>query len=217
MHGSQDAVVSTRRSRGRPKQSDVELIDSELLDGALREFLKTGYGGTSIRQIVGALGISKTTLYSRYPSKEALFNAIVARQIERLSANTALQVDGDWLEIGIGLRSYANRTLEISLEGDLRAVNLLIYSEAPRFPELGAAAADRSRQGIAQITEFIAQCSERDGVRVRDPQAIAEAFIFMLRGWYVNVLLTSQPVSAAMREAWVEKAVHALVGGRAGW
>jgi len=166
---------------------------------------------------VRALGISKTTIYSRYSSKEALFNAVIGRQVERLASATSLKDDGKWLEIGMGLRAYANRTLEISLDGELRQVNLLIYSEAPRFPELGAAAAERSRKGVQQIAEFITECAERDGLRVRNAEAVAEAFIFMLRGWYVNVLLTNQTVTAAEREAWVESAVHTLLCGRSDW
>jgi AcrR family transcriptional regulator len=215
MHGTQENA--SRRARGRPRQKEAETIETELLDGALREFLKTGYGGASITQIVRALGISKTTLYSRYPTKDVLFRAIVARQIERLSASTALQGNGSWLEIGVGLRAYANRTLEMSLDGEMREVNRLIYGESQRFPELGVAAAERTQVGIGQIADFITQCARRDGVPVRDPRSIAEAFIFMLRGWYVDVLLSGQAVTPAAREAWVEKAVHALLSGRAGW
>lgn len=216
MYGTQEEQAQARRSRGRPRQGEVELIESELLDGALKEFLKTGYGGTSVRHIVKVLGISKTTLYSRYPSKEALFRAIVERQIERLAANTVLRQE-DWPELGMALRSYANRTLEISLKGEFREVNRLIYSESSRFPELGVAAAERTELGIAQISDFIQQCAARDGLPVRNPRGAAEAFIFMLRGWYVNVLLTNKPISAAHREAWVETSVHALISGRADW
>jgi TetR/AcrR family transcriptional repressor of mexJK operon len=216
MQGPLGAQVATRRSRGRPRHDMVELIESELLEGALNEFLKTGYGGTSVRQIVQALGISKTTLYSRYPSKEVLFRAIITRQIERLAAITALQ-DGEWPEIGIALRNYANRTLEISLNGELREVNRLIYSESQRFPELGVAAAERTELGITQIADFVEICANRDGLQIRNARGVAEAFIFMLRGWYVNVLLTDRPVSSAHREAWVERAVHVLVSSRADW
>ncbi len=216
MRDPQVTQISARRSRGRPRQDSIDLIEAELLQGALNEFLKTGYGGTSVRQIVNALGMSKTTLYSRYPSKEALFRAIVTRQVERLAANAMLE-DGDWPDVGIALRTYANRTLEISLEGELREVNRLIYSESQRFPELGIAAADRTEVGIQQITTFIQKCADRDRIPIRNARGVAEAFIFMLRGWYVNILLTNQPVSAAHREAWVERAVLALISGRAEW
>jgi TetR/AcrR family transcriptional repressor of mexJK operon len=215
--GSLPIKRSRGRPRGRPTLDESKDIGSELLDGALREFLKTGYGGTSMTQIVRVLGISKTTLYSRYPSKADLFHAIILRQITKAAAATSLTIQGSTLQLGSGLRAYGNRTLEISLSGDLLEVNRLIYSESQRFPELGKAAIERTQTGIRQIAEFIAQAAERDGIPVRDPEGVASAFIFMLRGWYVSLMPTGEPVSTAMREAWVESAVHALISGRDEW
>jgi AcrR family transcriptional regulator len=213
----QEKDAISRRPRGRPKLEDVAQIESRLLDVALKEFLAHGYGGTSLTRIVKAAGISKTTLYTRFGSKEELFRALIHRQVDRLSAVAVLQSSKRPLGLAEGLKAYGNRTLEISMEGDLLAVNRLIYSEAVRFPELGTASAERSGRGIADIARFIAACAEADGVPCRDPVAIAEAFIFMLRGWYVDVLLANRAVSARQRQRWVETAVHALIAGRAEW
>lgn len=207
----------TRRTRGRPRSGEGELIESELLDGALREFLRNGYGGTSVARIIKSLGISKTTLYSRYESKAALFSAIISQLVERLSAITSLEAKSGRIDLEDGLKAYAMRSLEASLEGDLRAVNRLIYSEAHRFPELGRAAAESTELGIRQIAGFIAECAVHDGIPCRDPIGIATSFIFMLRGWYVNVLLTNEPVSEAARRRFAEGAVQALLRGRAEW
>lgn len=213
----QDQVAAVKRSRGRPRRDEAEHIESELLDAALKEFLRSGYGGASMTQIVKTLGISKTTLYSRYPTKADLFRAIVSRQIEARSAESFLRTGADTFELGMGLRAYANRALEMSLEGEILQVNRLIFSESPRFPELGTAAVARNRQGVRQIAAFIAACAERDGVPCRDPHGVAEAFIAMLRGWYVDVLLANEQVAPADRELWVERAVQTLVSGRADW
>jgi AcrR family transcriptional regulator len=210
-------VEAPRRSRGRPKLEDVAQIESLLLEVALQEFLAEGYGGTSLSKIVKAAGISKTTLYTRFSSKEDLFRAALQRQIESLAAVAALRSPKGPLDLVSGLKAYGNRTLEISLEGDLLQVNRLIYSESGRFPELGLAAAERSQLGIDDVAIFIRTCADADGVPCRDPQAMAEAFIFMLRGWYVDMLLTNQPVSVRQRQRWVDIAVHALVAGRAEW
>jgi hypothetical protein len=138
-------------------------------------------------------------------------------QVDRLSAVAVLQSSKRPLGLAEGLKAYGNRTLEISMEGDLLAVNRLIYSEGVRFPELGTASAERSGRGIADVAQFIAACAEADGVPCRDPEAIAAAFIFMLRGWYVDVLLSNRPVTVRQRQRWVETAVHALLAGRAEW
>jgi hypothetical protein len=133
------------------------------------------------------------------------------------SGYAALRSPKGKLDLVGGLRAYGNRTLEISLEGDLLQVNRLIYSESARFPELGLAAAERSQSGIDDVAIFIRTCADADAIPCRDPQAIAEAFIFMLRGWYVDMLLTNRQVSVRQRQRWVDTAVQALVAGRAEW
>jgi TetR/AcrR family transcriptional regulator, mexJK operon transcriptional repressor len=205
------------RARGRPKLEDAALIESHLLDVALRAFVAHGYGGASMRQIVKLAKISRTTLYARFSSKEALFRAIMHQQIERLSVSAVLSPADGPPGLEAGLKAYANRTLAISFEGDLLAVNRLIYSESRRFPELGAAAAERTQIGIAHIARFIQHCAAADKIPCRDPDTAAEAFILMLRGWYVNVMLTNRAVPAAERERWVERAVHVMLAARDGW
>jgi AcrR family transcriptional regulator len=214
---AQDDPPTGRRQRGRPKLEDVGQIENRLLEVALQEFLAHGYGGTSLTQIVKAAGISKTTLYARFGSKEDLFRAIVQQQIARLSAVTALRSRKGPPSLAEGLRAYGNRTLEISLEGELLEVNRLIYSESARFPELGTAAAERSQRGIADVAAFIAGCVESEGIPCRDPHSVATAFIFMLRGWYVDVLLSNRAISVRERQRWVETAVAILLAGRMDW
>jgi AcrR family transcriptional regulator len=217
MSEKKQAQAPDKRPRGRPKLEDVALIGSNLMVLALREFLAHGYGGTSMARVVKAAGISKATMYSRFSSKEALFRAIMRQQMERMAASTALISAHGPVDLAGGLKAYANRSLAYSLESDQLAVNRLIYSESHRFPELGAAAAERTQVGIAQISWFIRQRAEADGIPCRDPSAVAEAFTQMLRGWYLNAMLTDREVTASKREKWVEQAVHVLISARSDW
>lgn len=205
------------RARGRPKLEDVAAIENRLLDVALAEFTAHGYGGTSMARIVKAAGVSKTTLYSRYASKEALFRAIIRHQIERLAASSHLRARTGLPDLERGLITYANSALEFSLRGDMLEVNRLIYSESQRFPELGIAAAEASEMGIAQICGFIEQCAEADGIPCQNPRAVAETFIFVLRGWYGHIMLRNRGVSRSAREKWVASAVNTLIAGRRDW
>lgn len=205
------------RSRGRPKLEDVAAIEGKLLAVALQEFLEHGYGGASMARIVKVLGISKTTLYSRFASKEALFRAIIHQQMDSMDPSASLHPQAGRLDLAQGLKAYANNMIELSLQGDLLGVNRLIYSESHRFPELGVAAADRSALGVQRISAFIRECALADGVACKDPDGAAEAFIFMIRGWYINAMLTGRAVPAAQHHQWVERAVHTLVSARADW
>src|SRR5687767_8314809 len=70
------------RATGRPKASELADLEARLLYVAREMFFAKGYGGTTMHAVALAARVSKTTLYSRYPTKEALFRAIVAEQIE---------------------------------------------------------------------------------------------------------------------------------------
>lgn len=203
--------------RGRPRVEDIAAIEGRLLAIALKEFLQHGYGGASMTRIVKAAGVSKTTLYSRFASKDQLFRAIIHQQIDRLAPATLLVPNAGRPDLERGLKTFANRMLEVSLRGDMLGVNRLIFSESHRFPELGAAAEERTELGIRRISGFIRECAIADGIPCRDPEGVAEAFILMLRGWYINVMLTNRRVRAAQRERWVERAVHTLLSSRSEW
>jgi AcrR family transcriptional regulator len=207
----------TGRLRGRPKFEDVAEIEDRLLSVALSEFVQEGYGGASMSNIVKAAGVSKTTLYSRYSSKEALFRAIMHQQIDQLGLIGFLRPQTGKPDLERGLKAYANGALEYSLRGGWLDINRLIYSESRRFPELGGAAAESIRVGVGHICDFIRRCAVADDIPCKDPERVAEAFILMLRGWYVNVMLYNHHVPAADRENWVEGAVRLLIAGREAW
>lgn len=214
---SQPSLKTKRASPGRPRLEDAAFIENKLLGIALSEFLQHGYGGTSMAKIVQIAGVSKTTLYSRFPSKEDLFRAIVYQQIEYLAPSASLKSDSGSLELEQGLNSYANHMLETSLQGDLLGVNRLIYSESHRFPELGAAVAERTALGIKRISAFIRECALKDGISCKDPDAVAEVFILTIRGWYINNILTNREITSRQRQSWVKRAVHTLTAAREDW
>lgn len=205
------------RPRGRPRPGEVAAIEHILLDVALKEFLQYGYGDAAMDRIAKDVGCSKTTLYSRYPSKEELFRAIIFAQIERASPEAALRSDAGPLSLELGLKSYANHMLSHSLQSEMIGINKLIQSEAYRFPELGAAAKEKTERGIKRISDFISASAERDGIACRHPEAPATVFIFMIRGWYTHLLLTDQKISDKACKHWVEQAVNTLLHNREQW
>lgn len=210
-------IVTATRSRGRPRLDEVGDIESGLLEAALAEFAAHGYGGASLNRIVRAARISKTTLYSRYPSKEALFRAIMQRQMDRLAQAEALSPKDGQLDLAAGLKAFGRSALEASVEGGLIEVNRLIYSEAHRFPELARAAADRHMVGVRQVSDFIARCARADGIACHQPGLVAEMFIQLLRGRYDAILLAGGTEALPVHQNWVEAVVDKLVAGRSGW
>lgn len=208
---------SKSRSAGRPTTEQSLEIENRILDVALKEFLDRGYGNASLERIVKVAGISKTTLYSRFSAKEELFRAVVSNQINRIDPGSYLKVNSNSHNLEEGLISFANKMLEFSLQGEMLGVNRLINSESSRFPELGAAAAERTRLGVERITKFIQECAASRSIPCKDPQSVAEVFILMIRGWYTNIMLTNQQVPPAKRKRWVEKSVRILLSDQDAW
>ncbi|WP_317932244.1 TetR/AcrR family transcriptional regulator [Halioxenophilus sp. WMMB6] len=200
-----------KRSRGRPKPEQTANIEKELLDIAQAEFLEYGYGGASLSRMVRVAGISKTTLYSRYASKEELLYAIIDRQIEMLSPAQLIMNKFGPLGLEEGLRSYANYMLSVSLQREMLGINRLVLSESYRFPELGEIAAKRTRAGIKRVADFIRSCAESEQRLVADPQAIAQVFIFAHRGWYIDQLTSHRKVTTRQRQAWVDNSVRIIM------
>ncbi len=61
-----------------PRQTKSE-IDDEIIDCAAGLFARHGFARTSIQQIADALKYSKAGLLHHYPSKQALFDAVMAK------------------------------------------------------------------------------------------------------------------------------------------
>jgi AcrR family transcriptional regulator len=109
---------------------------SEILDAALTEFYASGFSATKIDDVARRAGVTVGTVYRYFPSKEALFHAVVERQLdsswsrgreiaEAYGSMTAREV------IGLLLSRWA----AVLREPGPRQVAILIMREAPLFPE----------------------------------------------------------------------------------
>jgi len=208
---------ASRRTRGRPRLEDVASLERELLDVALNEFLKNGYGGTSMATIVKVAGVSKTTLYSRFSSKKELFLAIIQRLIDSNLISHLLDIENGTIGLESGLKAYGNRALEVGSQRLVRGLDRLICSEAHRFPELGEAAIRHIDSAIAKIAAFIEECAVEEGIPCRNPKAQAHIFIRLLRGFQLESLHTDKEIAPDRRKAFVDQAVHTMLCSRKDW
>lgn len=97
------------------RQSKSE-IDAEIIDCAAGLFAHQGFGRTSLQQIADALGYSKAGLLHYYPSKKALYEAVVDAYVSSTRQRIAML-----LEVPLGI------------ERD-RAMIEAILDQALRFP-----------------------------------------------------------------------------------
>jgi AcrR family transcriptional regulator len=64
--------------RGRPPHPAGRPTRARILDAALDLFARQGFAATSTRQIARAVGLSESGLYAHFPSKRAVYDALLA-------------------------------------------------------------------------------------------------------------------------------------------
>ena len=62
----------------------AEKTKEKILDTALRHFLKDGFSGASLRNIVKDAGLTTGAFYKYYPTKEMLFDALTDPYVEHI-------------------------------------------------------------------------------------------------------------------------------------
>src|SRR5882757_1132152 len=122
------AGVKKRKSvRGRPPTDEVAARATRLLDVATDFFLEHGFKGASMSEIARRAGASKQTLYARYPSKAALFAALVERKASHLFE--AIGPLGESRNLRETLVHCGSEMLDLILSEDARGVHRVVIAE----------------------------------------------------------------------------------------
>jgi AcrR family transcriptional regulator len=174
-------VPDSDASSGAPDGARVDTSDTakkrQILDGARRVFFEHGFEAASMNDITRAAGVSKGTIYAYFPSKEALFEALVnferEEQVERLLAFDATRHDLDHV-----LHDFAVRLVTSMTHPQSVARLRMVVGVAPRFPEIGRkffeAGANISRR---RLGDFLKAKAEEGLLTVDDPYIAARQFL----------------------------------------
>ncbi|MEY2927379.1 MAG: hypothetical protein RL367_1856 [Pseudomonadota bacterium] len=179
-----DGTVFERSARN----SDIRR--QAFVKAAEHAFIESGYGGTTMSSIAAAVGGSKTTLWTYFRSKEALFEAVIDRLGEAYGAAlmTPIATDQPLPEV---LDRVATGMMTAVLSAPMIALMRLVTGEAGRFPELARIFHDRGpRRGRERLAAYFAAMMERGDMRRGDPNQAALQFGAMCQsGVYQQTLL----------------------------
>jgi AcrR family transcriptional regulator len=73
-------------SEGTHPVEPLDLTTERVLDAALEQFTRAGIKRSSVEAVARGAGVSRVTVYRRFPRKEALVGAVVLREVNRLIA-----------------------------------------------------------------------------------------------------------------------------------
>jgi TetR/AcrR family transcriptional repressor of mexJK operon len=154
----------------------------KILEAAKPLFLASGYTATSMDDVASRAGVSKTTLYKRYPSKAALFAAVISAHTERSSLewDTALFAD---TSIDAALTRIGTEFMDLVCQPDALRLELVYHSEGASIPEVAAAFKASGPERVVNIVTRLFRYAVSKGLLGSiDPHFAALQFLVILKG-----------------------------------
>ncbi|WP_113699879.1 TetR/AcrR family transcriptional regulator [Nonomuraea lactucae] len=178
-----------------------------IIEAATRLFMDSGYDGTSLAKIAEEADVSKATLFKQFPTKAALFDAIVT---EYWKVEDERDVTPDSGDLRAGLTTIGNRYVALLTRPGMVALFRIVIAEAPRFPELGQTQFKLGKEPFFDAVRRYLQAEREAGtVRLDDPETAATQFLGMIANyvfWPRMLVMTWSPSAAAMARS-VDEAV----------
>ena len=86
-------ILQTARD-GAPDLAPLDPVTERVLGAALARFEDFGIRRTTMEDVAGAAGVSRVTVYRRFPQKERLVEAVILREAQRFFAELEAAVAG---------------------------------------------------------------------------------------------------------------------------
>lgn len=160
----------------------------QILEAAFRVFGTRGLHQATLDDVAKAAGITKGTIYLYFPSKAALFTAMLKTRVNAIMPPLELPLDRrDQRETRVRLLDLGQRLYRFFRTPAFLAMYRSVVSEAFLFPE---AAATLYREGILPANQRLAALIRR-GIatgefRDVDPLIAARAFVGMFQIFAVS-------------------------------
>lgn len=166
-----------------------EATKQKILSKALELFSTQGYDSVSVGEIAKAVGIKAPSLYNHFPSKQAIFDAIVNTTVVQYEADTDkidIHVQNVTQDIPVfteitenALFEKVRQIFEYSLHNEtIRRFRRMMTIEQFRSPELAALYSKRYVERILDYHAGIFRALIAAGeIRKDDPDALAMMYV----------------------------------------
>jgi len=171
-------TLPPRTAAPRARRSSVERR-GQILHEAARCFSTRGFRGTTTRDVAAAVGITEAALYRYFPSKEAMYVALLDERMavpETIAALEPVARVGDDRQVFMRL---ARAILE-SVEADPSFLRLLLYSALEGHELARPFYEARMRRLREFLTRYITRRTREGAFRGHDPVLAARAFLGMV-------------------------------------
>lgn len=181
----------------------------QVLEGARTVFMRDGFEGASVDDIVREAGVSKATLYSYFPDKRLLFVEVAKAECAAQSDAAVAQVEASG-DIREAMTIAAKRMVRFFMSDVGLQVHRIVVGESQRFPEIGREFYESGPARVHKILRLFLQKAVDEGqMRIDDIDLAADQFPELCKaGLHIPLLLGLRtPPSDAEIDRVVESAV----------
>lgn len=181
--------MSTPRVQVDPSRKRLPASErrDRILAAAIECFASRGFSGTTTREVALRAGITEAGLYRHFPSKEALYAAIIDRKMQAPDVVAGVSEAAARGDDGAVLSGLARAMLERGL-GDPDFVRILFFSALEGHELAEPFFAVRMRRVREFLSDYIARRIADGAFRPVDPVVAARAFFGMVVD-HVNVMV----------------------------
>ena len=188
------------RAPGRPRREQADAARRSILDAALRVFIARGFEAASMEGIAREACVAKLTLYRHFETKEQLFVDVARRAQLSVRERLGAMVDRG-LPLDEVLREIISRLYDGYTHPEYLAVLRMVIAEAGRFPKLGRAMLDDSREVSEPLVEYLQQLKDRGQIDIDSPSDAVTQICGLAMGAGRYVLTTPSRRAASRRHA----------------
>jgi TetR/AcrR family transcriptional regulator, regulator of autoinduction and epiphytic fitness len=189
-------------------QRVAEQKRAAIVEAATGLFLDAGYAGTSLAKVAVAAEVSKATLFKQFPTKAALFDAIVKE-----SWHVDDDPDPPTGDLRKGLTAIGRRYVDLLTRPGMAALFRIVIAELPRFPELGEAHFEHGKMPYFDSVRRYLDAEHALGVAdLGDTELAATQFLGMISNYvfWPRMLLMDWSPDAASMDHVVDEAVRMM-------
>lgn len=179
----------------------------QVLDGARKVFMRDGFEGASVDDIVREAGVSKATLYSYFPDKRLLFLEVAKIECQSQAHAAVAQVEASE-NVREALTTAAQRMVRFFMSDVGLQVHRIIVGESQRFPEIGQEFFESGPARVHEILRSFLQKSVEEGKLVIDDiDLAADQFPELCKaGLHLKLVL-------GLREAPTDEEIDRVIDG----
>jgi AcrR family transcriptional regulator len=178
----------------KPPQ-EASAREEEILRAAFDVFTEKGFHGATMLDVASRAHASKATLYARYPSKEALFEALMAWGTRQgTDALDAIAAD-ETLDPLTALHRFAAQLLALMLQPKKLALFRIAVAEGNRLSAVGRTYSAFTRDhGMERVRAIVARLLKQGLIEIDDRAEFGHSFIGLLQGeLFMRALLGTTP------------------------